>query len=76
MFYNRNFDIKWGAKNFERVFDMLGFIQQFLEKKFLPQYFLRSMNILYDFNEDLIKNMLKMIKRYRYDKNFFLNALL
>lgn len=67
--------LEWHVNSYERVFDMLGFTQQFLEEKFLPNYFIRSMNVLYDFDDDLIANILESIKNLRNNKDHFLQAI-
>ena len=67
--------LEWHVNSYERVFDVLGFIQQFLEEKFLPNFFIRSMNVLCDFDDDLIANILESIKNLRNDKQHFLEAI-
>jgi len=49
----------------ERVFDFLGFLEQFLEHGFLSHYFIREMNIFQDNKNDTINNIRCRIKTLR-----------
>ena len=74
----QNVPLKWGPNDFyERVFDILGFIQQYLEAKYLPQYFIPSMNILHSssFNESQLSNMLDRVKKLRSSEVKFIRAI-
>ena len=74
----QNVPLKWGPNDFyERVFDILGFIQQYLEAKYLPQYFIPSMNILHSssFNESQLSNMLDRVKNLRSSEVKFIRAI-
>ena len=63
--------LTWDAEDFyERVFDFLGFIEQYLEEKTLPHYFIRGMNIFRTshFSDKHIENMFDRIRGLRTEK--------
>ena len=60
----------------ERVLDFLGFMQQYLEAKKLPQYFIQSMDIFETgFSETQLANMASRIGKLRKSKVKFLKAI-
>lgn len=64
----------WHAGDFyERVFDFLGFIEQFLEAKTLPHYLIKGMNIFRTFKD--IDSMLRRIRRLRTNKATFFRVI-
>ena len=70
--------LTWDADDFyERVFDILGFIEQYLEAKTLPHYFIRGMNIFRTshFSDKHIENMFDRIRSLRTDKEKFMKVI-
>jgi len=59
----------------ERVFDFLGFLEQFLEHGFLSHYFIREMNILQVNKNDTINNIRCRIKTLRSSEKKFKKAI-
>ena len=70
--------LTWGANDmYERVFDILGFIQQYLEAKKLPQFFLPSVDIFEtsNFSESQLEIMALRIKNLRNCQDTFIEAI-
>ena len=70
--------LSWSQSNCsERVLDFLGFIQQYLEAKKLPHYFIQSMDIFQTlcFSEIQLANMAFRIKNLRRSQVKFLEAI-
>ena len=70
--------LSWSQSNCsERVLDFLGFMQQYLEAKKLPQYFIQSMDIFQTscFSEIQLANMEFRIKNLRRSQVKFLEAI-
>lgn len=70
--------LTWDADDFyERVFEILGFIEQHLEAKTLPHYFIRTMNIFRTshFSDKHIENMFDRIKSLRTDKEKLMKVI-
>ena len=60
----------------ERVLDFLGFMQQYLEAKKLPQYFIQSVDIFETgFSEKQLANMASRIENLRISKVKFLKVV-
>jgi len=59
----------------ERVFDFLGFLEQFLEHGILSHYHIREMNILQDIKNDTINNIRCRIKTLRSSEKKFKKAI-
>ena len=75
---NQTLSLTWGDNDmYERVFDILGFIQQYLEAKKLPQFFLRSVDIFETsiFSESQLEIMAFRIKNLRNCKDTFIEAI-
>lgn len=75
---NQSLSLTWGANDmYERVFDILGFIQQYLEAKKLPQFFLPSVDIFEtsNFSESQLEIMALRIKNLRNCQDTFIEAI-
>jgi len=59
----------------ERVFDFLGFLEQFLEYGILSHYHIREMNILQDIKNDTINNIRCRIKKLTSSEKKFKKAI-
>ena len=57
------------------AFDIMGFVQQYLEIHNLPQFYMQSLNLFYDFSKDLLTNMENRIKNLRTNEQKFLKAI-
>lgn len=69
-------DLSWKESDItERVLDMFGVIQFYLKQRYLPHYFIPSLNLLADVKEHLKLSMLKRIRSLRRYKEKFLKAL-
>lgn len=75
---NQTLSLTWGGNDmYERVFDILGFIQQYLEAKKLPQFFLRSVDTFEtsNFSDSQLEIMALRIKNLRNCKATFIEAI-
>lgn len=75
---SQSLSLTWGANDmYERVFDILGFIQQYLEAKKLPQFFLPSVDIFEtsNFSESQLEIMALRIKNLRNCQDTFIEAI-
>ena len=57
------------------AFDIMGFVQQYLEIHNLSQFYMQSLNLFYDFSKDLLTNMKNRIKNLRTNEQKFLKAI-
>ena len=57
------------------AFDIMGFVQQYLEMGNLPHFYIQSLNLFHDFKKDHIVNMKNRIKNLRTGEQNFLKAV-
>lgn len=68
----------WDSDDYyERVFDILGFIEQYLTAEILPHRFIQRMDIFRTshFSYEHIQNMFDRIKNLRTDKEKFMGVI-
>ena len=76
--FDQDLPITWGPDNFhDRIFDMLGFIEQYLEAEALAHYFIKEINIFRTshFSSKHIRNMLDRIKNLLTDDEKFIDVI-
>ena len=75
--FDQDLPITWDPDDFhERIFDMLNFIEQYLEAETLPHYFIKEMNIFRTshFSSKHIQNMLDRIRNLLTDDEKFMDV--
>lgn len=69
-------DMSWKTSDVtERVLDVLGAIEFYLKQRYLPHYFIPSINLLVDMKEHVKLNMLKRVRSLRRYEDKFVKAI-